>query len=95
MGRRLVEQEAAVQQLNTSNEHLQAKVDELLTAKQQLELALATARSSVTAQEQIVASMLERFSATAPDSDSAAKNSDEAAMRSTKRESKNPTETGT
>lgn len=30
MGRRLVEQEAAVQQLNTSNEHLQAKVDELL-----------------------------------------------------------------
>jgi hypothetical protein len=30
LGRRLVEQDAAVQQLSTSNEQLQAKVDELL-----------------------------------------------------------------
>lgn len=36
LGRRLVEQDAAVQQFSTSNEQLQAKVDELLTAKQQL-----------------------------------------------------------
>jgi phage shock protein A len=71
LGRRVVEQDAAVQQLGTSNEQLRAKVDELFTAKQQLELALAlaTARSSVTAQEPVVASMLERFSATAPGPD--------------------------
>ena len=95
MGRRLVEQDAAVQQLGTSNKQLQATVDELLTAKQQLELALATARSSVTAQEQVVASMLERFSATAPGPDLAVNNSDEGASRSAKRVSKKPTETGT
>jgi DNA repair exonuclease SbcCD ATPase subunit len=68
LGRRLVEQDAAVQQLGTSNEQLQAKVDELLSAKQQLELALATARSSVTAQEQVVASLLERLTATSSES---------------------------
>ena len=51
LGRRLVERDSAVQQLSTSNEQLQAKVDELLGAKQQLELALATAKSSVTANE--------------------------------------------
>jgi hypothetical protein len=80
LGQRLVAREAAVLQLSTSNEQLQAKVDELLTAKQQLELAMAMARSSVTAQEQVVASMLERFSATAPDPDLAAKNPDEGAV---------------
>ncbi|WP_371437697.1 DNA-binding protein [Polaromonas sp.] len=64
LGRRLVEQDAAVQQLSASNEQLQAKVAELLDAKQQLELALATARSSVTAQEQVVTSMLERLTST-------------------------------
>ena len=64
LGRRLIEQDAAVQQLSASNEQLQAKVAELLDAKQQLELALATARSSVTAQEQVVASMLERLTST-------------------------------
>src|SRR2546428_2180397 len=74
LGRRLVEQDAAVQQLSDSNDQLHAKVDELLTVKQQLELALATARASVTAQEQVVASMLERFSATAPGPDLAVKN---------------------
>ncbi len=67
LGRRLVEQDAAVQQLSTSNKELLAKVDELLTAKQQLELALATASSSVTAQEQVVANMLERLTATSAD----------------------------
>ncbi len=50
LGRRLVEQEAAVKQLNASNEQLEAKANELLTAKQQLELALTAAKSSVTAQ---------------------------------------------
>lgn len=64
LGRRVVEQDAAVQQLSTSNDQLLAKVNELLAAKQQLELALATARSSVTAQEQVVASMLERLTST-------------------------------
>ena len=95
LGRRLVEQDAAVQQLNTSNEQLQATVEELLAAKQQLELALATARSSVTAQEQVVASMLERFSATAPGPELALKNPDEVASRSVKRESKKSTGTRT
>lgn len=95
LGRRLVEQDAAAQQLGAANGQLQAKVDELLTAKQQLELALATARSSVTAQEQVVASMLERFSATAPGPDLAAKNPPEGASQSAKRDSKKSTGTGT
>ncbi len=95
LGRRLVEQDAAVQQLSTTNEKFQAKVDGLLTANQQLELALATARSSVTAQEQVVASMLERFSATALGPELAVTNSDEVASRSVKRESKKSTGTGT
>uniref|UniRef100_A0A6J0PDA3 Uncharacterized protein LOC109505407 n=1 Tax=Elaeis guineensis var. tenera TaxID=51953 RepID=A0A6J0PDA3_ELAGV len=68
LGRRLVEQDAAVQQLSTTNKQLQAKVDELLSEKQQLELALATARSSVTAQEHVVASLLERLTATSSES---------------------------
>lgn len=95
LGRRLVEQDAAVQQFSTTNEQLQAKVDGLLTVKQQLELALATARSSVTAQEQVVASMLERFNATAPALGLAVNNPDEVARRSVKRESKKSTGTGT
>ena len=94
LGRRLVEQDAAVQQLSTSKEQLQAKVDELLSAKQQLELALATARSSVTAQEQVVASMLERFSTPATGPNLVA-NPVEEAGRPGKRESKKSTGTGT
>ena len=94
LGRRLVEQDAAVQQLSTSKEQLQAKVDELLGAKQQLELALATARSSVTAQEQVVASMLERFSTPATGPNLVA-NPVEEAGRPGKRESKKSTGTGT
>ncbi|MCY1175218.1 hypothetical protein D9M73_154480 [compost metagenome] len=73
---------------------MQAKVAELLAAKQQLELALATARSSVTAQEQVVASMLERFSAPALGPDVVASPA-EGAVRPGKRESKKPTGTGT
>ncbi|MES2244228.1 MAG: DNA-binding protein [Pseudomonadota bacterium] len=95
LGRRLVEQDAAVLQLSTTNEKSQAKLDGLLAANQQLELTVAAARSSVTAQEHVVASMLERFSATAPGPDSAVKNPDEGASRSAKRESKKPTGTGT
>ena len=94
LGRRLVERDSAVQQLSTSNEQLQAKVDELLGAKQQLELALATAKSSVTAQEQVVASMLERFSTPATGPDVVA-NPVEEAGRPGKRESKKSTGTGT
>src|SRR5574343_401933 len=94
LGRRLVEQDAAVQQLSTSKEQLQAKVDELLSAKQQLELALATARSSVTAQEQVVASMLERFSTPATGPNLVA-NPVEEAGRPRERETKKSTGTGT
>jgi DNA repair exonuclease SbcCD ATPase subunit len=94
LSRRLVEQDAVVLQLTTTNEKLQTKVDELLTAKQQLELTLAIARSSVTAQEQVVDSMLERFSAAAHGPDLAA-NPAEGAARPAKREAKKSTGTGT
>lgn len=95
LGRRLVEQEAAVLQLSTTNKELLAKVDELLTAKQQLEVALATARSSVTAQERIVANMLERFSAPAPGPELAVQSPAAGAVPSTKKPSKKPTEAST
>jgi DNA repair exonuclease SbcCD ATPase subunit len=95
LGRRLVEQDSAVQQLSTSNGEMQVKVDELLAAKQQLELALATARSSVTAQEQVVASMLERFSAPALGPDLAVQSPAAGASRSARRAAKNSTVTGT
>ncbi len=94
LGRRLVEQDAAVLQLSTTNEKSQAKVDGLLTANQQLELALATARSSVTAHEHVVVSLLERFSATAPGPE-LARNPEEMARQSVKRGSKKSTGTGT
>ena len=59
---------------------------ELLAAKQQLELALATARSSVTAQEQVVASMLERLTATPAEPDLAtAKNAEASGRRAAKK----------
>ncbi len=92
LGRRLVEQDAAAQQLSTSNKELLTKVDELLGVKQQLELALATARSSVTAQEQVVASMLERLTATPAEPDLAAAKDAEAGSRKV---AKKPPATGT
>ncbi len=70
LGRHLVEQEAAAKQLNASNDQLQVKLNEITATNQQLELALAVAKTSATAQEQIVASMLERFSATVSGADS-------------------------
>ncbi len=95
LGRRLVEQEAAVRQLSTSNEQLQAKVDELLSAKQQLELALATARASVAAQEQLVDSMLERLTATSAEPEVAAAKGVEAGIQGVKKLVKKPVATGT
>ena len=83
-----MEQDAAVRQLSTSKEQLQAKIDQLLAAKQQLELALATARSSVTSQEQVVASMLERLSAAAPVHDVVVKKASEGVRQSAKGNSK-------
>lgn len=64
LGRRLVEQDAAVLQLGTANEQLRVKVDELLTARQRVELELTTAMSTAKAHERVVASMLERLTAT-------------------------------
>ena len=61
LGQHLVERDAALERLGSEQERLQARVDGLLTEKQQLELILAEARSSVAAQEQIVARVLERF----------------------------------
>lgn len=92
LGRRLVEQEAAVNKLSGSNKELLVKVDELLTAKQQLEVALATARSSVTAQEQVVATMLERLTAAPVEPDLAAAKGAESGGRKV---AKNPAATGT
>ncbi|MFY3384177.1 hypothetical protein [Paracidovorax sp. MALMAid1276] len=88
LGRRLVEQDAVVQQLRSSNEQLQVNFNELLATKQQLELGLATARSSVTAQEQVVASMLERLSSMTASADRATSNSDEGTSRPAAREEK-------
>lgn len=95
LGRRLVEQDAAVKQLGESNDQLQAKVDELLTAKQQLELLLATARASVAAQEQVVASMLERLIATSIEPDVVAAKGVETGTQGGKKLTKNPAKTGT
>jgi chromosome segregation ATPase len=81
LSRRLVEQDAVVQQLRSSKEQLQVNFDELLTTKQQLELALATARSSVAAQEQVVASMLERLGSMTVGADRATINSDDGTSR--------------
>ena len=88
LGRRLVEQDAVVQQLRSSNEQLQGSFDELLATKQQLELALATARSSVAAQEQVVASMLERLSSMTGGAVRATSNSDEGISRPATKEEK-------
>lgn len=74
---------------------LQAKVDELLTAKQQLELALATARAAVAAQEQMVDSMLERLTATSAEPEVAAAKGVEAGIQGVKKLVKNPVATGT
>ena len=90
LGRRLVEQDAVVQQLRGTNVQLQGSFDELLATKQQLELALATARSSATAQEQVVASMLERLSSITAGPEQPTGNSDEGAKRSTAKSQKNP-----
>ena len=87
---RLTEQGATAKLLNTANTALSAKVDELLTAQRQLELALATARSAVAAQEKVLVNMLERMSATAPNPEFAANKIDEAARRPVKRMSKKP-----
>ena len=88
LGRRLVVQDAAVQQFGAANGQLQGKVDELLAQKQQLELALATARSSVAAQEQVLAHMLKRFNVTAPEPDLTANGPAEARGWSAKRDPK-------
>ncbi|EKD97438.1 MAG: hypothetical protein ACD_23C00927G0007, partial [uncultured bacterium] len=95
LGRRLVEQDAAVKQLGGSNDQLQTKVNELLTVKQQLELALATARASVTAQEQVVASMLERLTATAVEPDLTVAKDTEVGIQGSKKLVKKPIVTGT
>ncbi|MDO9483973.1 MAG: DNA-binding protein [Hydrogenophaga sp.] len=73
LGQRLVEQDAALEQLSTAKDRLQAWGDGLLAEKQQLELALAVARASVAAQENIVASVLDRFVAAATASEAAVK----------------------
>lgn len=83
LGRRLVGQDAVVQQLRGTNVQLQGSFDELLATKQQLELALATARSSATAQAKVVASMLERLSSITAGPEQPTGSSDEEAKRST------------
>ena len=91
--RRLVEQGVTVQQLSVANAALGAKVDELLTEKQQFELALATARSAVAAQEQVLVSVLERLSATAPGPELPADKPDETDRRPVKGKAKKPSGT--
>lgn len=86
LGRRLVEQETATLQLGATNEQLKVTVDGVLTANQQLELSLATAMSSVTVQEQLVASLLDRLSAAISQPKWAATNPEEGVGGSTQRD---------
>lgn len=66
LGQKLVAEVAAHQTLATNASELQAKIDGLQEEKQGLALDLAVAKAAVTAQEAMVASMLQRLSATAP-----------------------------
>jgi DNA-binding transcriptional regulator YhcF (GntR family) len=72
-------------------EQLQAQANDLIAAKQQLELVLAAAKSSLAAQEQVVANILERFGATALSPDAAAKGPIEGAEKWVKRNEKKST----
>jgi DNA repair exonuclease SbcCD ATPase subunit len=94
LGRRLVEQEVVDVRLHTENEQLKVNADRLLTTNQQLEVALATASSSATAQEQVMARVLERLSATARGPEPADNITDQVAAGTVKRASKRATETG-
>ncbi|MDO8774877.1 MAG: DNA-binding protein [Burkholderiaceae bacterium] len=66
LGQKLVAEVAAHQTLTTNASELQAKIDGLQEEKQGLALDLAVAKAAVTAQEAMVAGMLQRLSATAP-----------------------------
>lgn len=75
LGQKLVVQEAANLALQTTGAEFQTKLGTLLETNQRLELDLAAARAAVTAQEAVVAVMLQRLSATTPPSDSSKKSS--------------------
>ncbi len=66
LGQKLVAQDATNQALQASHIETQTKIAALLEKNHRLELDLAAADASVTAQELVVAGMLQRLSATAP-----------------------------
>lgn len=70
LGQKLVAQDAANLALQTSAAAIQAKLDSLLEKNQGLELDLAAAKAAVTAQEAMMAGMLQRLSATTPPANS-------------------------
>lgn len=65
LGQHAVALDTALELRSAEKDQLQVRVSGLLAEKQQLELALAVARSSAAAQEEIVAGVLERFVAAA------------------------------
>jgi hypothetical protein len=66
LGQKLVVHNAANQRLQASGLETQAKFDALLEKSCRLELDFAAAKAAVTAQEAVVAGMLQRLSATTP-----------------------------
>lgn len=66
LGQKLVVQDSANQVLQATGVETQARLDALLEKNQRLELDLAAAKAAVTAQEAMVAGMLQRLSATTP-----------------------------
>ena len=66
LGQKLVMEAAANQTLTTNVGEIQAKFTALQEVNQGLELDLAVAKAAVMAQEAVVASMLQRLSATTP-----------------------------
>jgi chromosome segregation ATPase len=66
LGEKLVVQVSANQALTAIANDMQTKLDSLQNKSQQLELDLAVAKAAALAQEGVVASMLQRLSATSP-----------------------------
>jgi flagellar capping protein FliD len=66
LGQKLVHQEAENQTLQLNGAEIQTRFNTLLEKSQGLELNLAATKAAVTAQESMVASMLQRLTATAP-----------------------------
>jgi len=95
LGKKLVEQEATSRHIGETNEQLKVRIEDLVAGRQKLELELASSKAAALTQEQIVGSMLQRLSATLPDTNSASLNQPETTISATKKITKNSIETKT